>query len=150
MSTPWRRAAWRMFSSGRAVTARPLSMNSTACGPVSLVSIAVMSASPSRNCPGPMRPTSAARTLGSSFDLVAEMLDHAADRIGRRLAEAADRGIGHGLRQFFEQPLVPARRREQSGGFLGADPAGRALAAGFVGEEAHDVQRRVAGPVMLR
>src|SRR6185295_16648087 len=71
-------------------------------------------------------------------DLVREMLRDAANRIGRRLAEAADRGVGHRDRQLFQQSRVPPGRFHQVRGLGGADAAGRALAAGLVLEEAHE------------
>src|SRR5580765_6889068 len=69
-----------------------------------------------------------------SCELVREILHHAGDRIGRRLAQAADRGIGHRLRELVQERSVPARAREQTHRLLGANPARRALSAGFVGE----------------
>src|SRR5688572_28288440 len=76
--------------------------------------------------------------------LVREMLRDAADRIRRRLSESADRGVGHRHRELFQQRVVPFGRFHQVRRFRGADAAGRALAAGFMLEELHQVQGRVA------
>ena len=74
------------------------------------------------------------------FQILREELDHGHQRIGSRLAEAADRGIGHDLRQVLEQGRVPRLLRHKLNGLLGAIPAGRALAAALVLEELHEVQ----------
>src|SRR5208282_556243 len=50
------------------------------------------------------------------------------------------RGIAHRGRKLLEQLLVPPRALHQLDRLLGADPAGRALAAALVLEEAHEVQ----------
>ena len=47
--------------------------------------------------------------------------------------------------RLVEQRLVPAARRHQRDRLLGADPAGRALAAALVLEEAHQVDARPRG-----
>src|SRR4051794_12425885 len=41
--------------------------------------------------------------------ILPEMLQHLPDRIHRRLAQAADRGVAHHHAQIVEQRLVPAR-----------------------------------------
>src|SRR5439155_4827142 len=73
--------------------------------------------------------------------LFREILQHAQQRVGRRLAEPADRGIAHGVGELRQQRLVPGPGCHQRGGLLGAGPAGRALAATLVLEEAHQVER---------
>ncbi len=78
------------------------------------------------------------------------MLDYAANRIRRRLAEAADRSVGHRLRQFFQQCGVPLRLTQQTDGFCRSDAARRALPARFVGEELHQIERGIARAVVLR
>ena len=70
-----------------------------------------------------------------------EIFQHAEQRIRRRLAEAADRGVAHRGRQLGQQRRVPRALRHQLDGLLGADAAGRALAAAFVLEELHQVER---------
>src|SRR6266581_2924095 len=65
----------------------------------------------------------------SILELVREILEHAGNRIGRGLAQAADRSVCHGLRQILEERQVPARLRHQPDGLLGPDAAGRALSA---------------------
>src|SRR4029453_13739478 len=98
---------------------------------------------------------SCARTASGAFIglliyLVRKVFDHAGDRVGRSLAEPADRGIDHRPRQLGETRLVPARRLHQRHRFLGADAARRALPARLVGEEFHHVLRSVARAVVLR
>src|SRR5258706_15876877 len=104
MSTPWRLAAWMMVSPACAEMVSPFSLNSMA---------------------------SALPTGSFIFmsDLAREMLRDAADRVGRGLAEAADRRVGHRDREFLEERLVPLLRFHQLRRLGGADAAGRALAA---------------------
>src|SRR5450631_3095485 len=82
--------------------------------------------------------------------LVREMLRDAANRVGRGLAEATDRCVGHRDRKLLEERRVPLGRAHQSRGLRGAHAARRALAAGLVLEELHQVQRGVARLVVLR
>ncbi len=84
-----------------------------------------------------------------SRHLVSKIGLHAAHRVGRRLSEAADGGVGHDLIQVFERGVIPLRSLHELRGLAGADAAGRALAAAFVLEKAHDVERGVAGPVLI-
>src|SRR3954464_3135476 len=92
-------------------------------------------------------PSSLKPTRGRS-DFMGEVLLHAADRVGGGLAEAADGRVAHDLGQVLERRGVPARRFHQRHRLGGAHAARRALAAAFVGEEAHDVERGVAGLVV--
>src|SRR5258708_23885595 len=69
--------------------------------------------------------------------LVREMLGDAADRIRRRLAEAADRRVGHRHGELLEERAIPLRRFHEMRGLRGAHAARRALAARFVLEELH-------------
>ena len=62
--------------------------------------------------------------------------------LARRLAEAADRGVGHGAGELLRSGVSQAGRCISLHRLLGADPAGRALAAAFVLEEAHQVEGR--------
>src|SRR5437763_2131783 len=94
------------------------------------------------------RPASAASS--ASCDLLRKILDDARNRIGRRLAETADRRVRHRLRKLAQQRHVPRWLREERNGLLGADPAWRALAARFVGEEMHEIPCRIARAVTLR
>src|SRR6516165_6426384 len=64
--------------------------------------------------------------------LLREILEHAQQRVGRRLAEPADRGVAHGVRELRQQRLIPGPGCHQRGGLLGSRPAGRALAAALV------------------
>ena len=63
------------------------------------------------------------------------------DRVHRRLAQAADRGVAHDPRQFLQQRLVPVRRGHQLHRLFGADAARRALAAALILEKAQQVER---------
>ena len=76
-----------------------------------------------------MQPHPGARELGR------EEAQQAAHRVGRGLAEAADRGVAQGLREGLQPRHVPVVRAQQREQLFGAEAAGRALAAGFVGEE---------------
>src|SRR5262245_47510617 len=73
--------------------------------------------------------------------LLGKILQHAQQWVGRRLAEAADRGVAHSVRELGQQRLIPGAGCHQLGGLLGSRPAGRALAAALVLEEAHQVER---------
>src|SRR3546814_20877299 len=76
------------------------------------------------------------------LQLLREVLEDRHQGIGRRLAEAADRGVAHDLRQLLEQRRVPGLLAHQLHRLLGAVAAGRALAAGLVLAEAHEVEGR--------
>src|SRR5687768_14189319 len=125
MSTPWRAAAWMIVSPAKAEMVSPFSLKSM----VSAV---------------------AASSFIFISDLVRKVLRDAANGIGGGLPEAADGGIGHRDRQLFQQLAVPPGLLHQVRGLHGADAAGRALAAGLVGEELHHVRRGVARLVGLR
>ena len=116
-----------MVSPAKAEMVSPFSLNSIVSAPTGLVHLHAIAA-----------------------PRAGEVLRDAADRIGRRLPEAADRRVGHRDRELFEQRVVPLRRFHQLRGLGGADAARRALAARLVLEEAHQVQRRVARLVVLR
>src|ERR1700682_5977301 len=73
--------------------------------------------------------------------LVREMFGDAADRIGRGLAEAADRSVGHRDGKLLEKRGVPLRRLHELCRLRGTHAARRALAARLVLEELHQVQR---------
>ena len=90
------------------------------------------------------------RPRGAHFNSSGKVADHAGDGVGRRLPEPADRRVGHRPRQFVEQRQIPCRLLEQPDRLLGADAARRALAARFVGKKPHQVERGVAGAVVLR
>ncbi len=128
MKVPCRAAAWTISSPSGALTVRPSSVNSTT--PVTV--------------PPPLRAARSARAT-------AHRVSH---RDRRGLAEAADRGLLH-----REQPLVDLLPRHRRAAVLEllaemveraiSDPAGRALLAGLLGEEAHrlgeQAERGVAG-----
>ena len=67
-------------------------------------------------------------------------------RIRRGLAQTADRRVHHRLRQLLQQRGVPPLLLHQLEGLDRADAAWRALAAGFVGEELHQVARGARTP----
>src|SRR6478752_909492 len=79
-------------------------------------------------------------TRGRSGDFIGKVLLHAAYRVRRRLAQAADGSIGHDLVQVIQGGVVPMGRLHQLGRLRRAHAAGRALAAAFGGEEPHGVQ----------
>ena len=72
--------------------------------------------------------------------LAGEVFQDSDEGVGSRLAEAANRGVAHGVRQFCQQTCIPRPLRHQLDRLLAADPAGRALAAGFILEEPEQVQ----------
>ena len=71
-------------------------------------------------------------------------------RIRRGLAQTADRRVHHRLRQLLQQRGVPPLLLHQLERLDRADAAGRALAAGFVGEELHQVARGAGRGVVIR
>src|SRR5512142_2284515 len=127
MSVPWRFAASMIVSPAKAEIVSPFSLNSM----VSALS------------------TGSFIFIGSPSDLVREVLGHAADRVRRRLAEAADGSVRHRDRELLQELLVPFLRFHELRGLRGAHAARRALAAGFVLEEPHEVQCRVARAVLV-
>src|SRR5262245_22575664 len=118
MTTPCLRAVSMISSSARPTTVLPLSLNSigivAACWVLS-------------------------RSIANALlrELVRKVLHHAEQRVRRRLAEAADRGIRHRLGELVEQRLVPLALRHQRERLGGPDPARRALPTGFVPEKPH-------------
>src|SRR5882724_10393603 len=74
-------------------------------------------------------------------EFIREKLQDAQQRVWRRLAQAADRRVLHQLGKLGEQADVPRPLLHQFRGLLAADAARRALAAAFVLEEAHQVER---------
>src|SRR5258708_39711695 len=113
MSRPWRFAAWMMVSPACAEMVSPFSLNSM---PSAL-------------------PTGSFIFMS---DLAGEMLRDAADRVRRRLAEAADGGIRHRGRQLPPQTLGPLLRFHPVRGFRRADTARRAEPAPPLRDEAHE------------
>src|SRR3989304_686536 len=120
MAMPFRRAVSMMSSSGRPTTVLPLSLNSIG----SVASCFELTRS---------------ITLPPLANFAGEVLHDAERRVRRRLAQAADRGIHHGLREFREQRLVPLLRIHELQRLGGAHAAGGALAAGLVPEKFHQV-----------
>src|SRR3984957_9693797 len=85
----------------------------------------------------------------SDRELLWKVFNHSRQWIRGGLAEPADRGIAHSLAQFVEQFAVPHRPFHQQRRLLGAYAAGRALAAAFILEEPHQVQRGTLYTVMF-
>jgi hypothetical protein len=86
----------------------------------------------------------AGRPARAFTHFVRKVLVHAADGVGRRLAQAADGGIGHHLRQVVQQCRHPRLRRCISAPPWPC-PRGRACTGrSFRVQEAHHVQRRIA------
>src|SRR5262249_55521783 len=56
----------------------------------------------------------------------------------------------HGVTEFRQQRRIPHAALHELHGLFGADPARRALAAAFILEEAHQVQRRRLDVVLVR
>src|SRR5258708_27763715 len=81
-----------------------------------------------------------------SVNFGAKMFQHGLNRRGHDLAEAADRGKAHGLREFVEEREIGAILRfgyaalrpahEHIGHFLRTDAAGNTFAAGVISVEA--------------
>src|SRR3970040_373212 len=114
---PWRSATCQMVSPGRASTSLPLRVNL-------IESLIVLSRNPAL----------------LTNNVLAEMFQHHFQRVGGGLAEAANRGVGHGAAELLQESLVPNLLRHQLRRLLGADPARRALAAALVLEESHQVE----------
>src|SRR3954464_1325585 len=106
--TPCFLAVSMIFSSGRPITVCPLSLNSMGI----IASCWVV-------------------TRSISLHLLREISHHCQRGIGRRLPKAADRGVHHRLRQFFQQRLVPLALFHQRERLRRADTTGGALAAGL-------------------
>src|SRR5438309_6057882 len=134
-----------MVSFGSAVSATPFSLNSVGLTSRTLSSGAFIPA-PFVECAD----ADSSECAAKSFDFVRKILDHTRDRIGRRLSQPANRRVGHRLRELVQEGGVPIRLREQADGLFRSYAAGRALAARLVGEELHQVERRVARAVVLR
>src|SRR5579862_1166805 len=126
MSTPCRLAAWMMVSPAKAETVSPFSLNSMTSVPTGGSFIFIVS------------------------NLVRKMLRDASNRVRRRLSQAADGCVRHRHRKFLEKFLVPLGGLHQARGLRRADAARRALAAGLVLEETHEVLRGVPRLVVLR
>src|SRR5213075_1958706 len=127
MVTPCFLAVSMIFSSGRPITVWPLSLNSMGI----MASCWVVT-----------------RSIWL-LHLLREISHHRQRGVGRRLPKAADRGVHHRLRQLFQQRLVPLALFHEDQRLGGADAARRALAAGLVVEELHQVDRGFRGLVFI-
>src|SRR5258708_11831863 len=88
-----------------------------------------------------------------SVNFGAKMFQHGLNRRGHDLAETADRGKAHGLREFVEEREIGAILRfgyaalrpahEHIGHFLRTDAAGNTFAAGVISVEAHGIEGHV-------
>ena len=83
-------------------------------------------------------------------ELGGEETQQARDRIRCGLAEAADGCVAQGLREGLQARGVPVVRADLFEQLLGAEAAGRALAAGLVGEEGEQVVGDGAQFVLVR
>src|SRR5262249_17507961 len=124
-----RRAARKIVSPGRMSTSRPSMLKVLGLSPA-LVVIFVAQYVAALSSPTPER----------LLKLFGKILEHAQQRIGRRLAKPADRGIAHRVREFRQQRLIPRAGCHQLDRLLGSGAARRALPAAFVLEEAHQVE----------
>src|SRR5258708_24795197 len=125
---PQRRAARKMVSPSRPSTSWPSSVKLKGfAAPLVLIGRSLRRSSAPSPCPERL------------CEILGKILKDAQQRIWGCLTETADRGIPHGGGQLLEQALVPRSARHQFRGLLGPHPAGRALAAAFVLEEAHQV-----------
>src|SRR2546421_12788229 len=100
MSVPWRLATCQIVSPALASTSTPSRVKVTVL-PEPLVVIT-----------SPLAER-LAQLLGKIFQ-------HAQQRIGRRLAKPADRGVAHGVREFRQQRRVPRTLCHQTDGLLGS------------------------------
>src|SRR5260221_11308263 len=83
--------------------------------------------------------------LRPSRYLVREVFHHRKDRVGGRLPQPAYGCVHHRLGKFLEQGLVPLLFFDELQRLGRAHAAGRALAAGFLGEEFGQVARGGGG-----
>src|SRR5450432_1275590 len=140
---PQRRAARKMVSPSRPSTSWPSSVKLKGfAAPLVLIGRSLRRPSGRSSAPSPCPER--------LCEIVGEILKYAQKRIWGRLAETADRGILHGGGQLLEQALVPRSAGHELRGLLGPHPAGRALAAALVLEEAHQVQGHRLHVILLR
>src|SRR5512138_705386 len=94
-----------MVSSGRPITVLPLSLNSIGI----IASCCVV--------------TRSIANASLPFYFLREVPHHGQRRIRRRLSQATDRSVHHGLRKLLEQRLVPFARFHERQRLGGADAA---------------------------
>src|SRR3954453_23116380 len=160
MSVPWRCATCQMVSPLRAWTSWPSSVNATVSPPwpspctLSAGPVCATCGRPSTLVSPPAAPLLSwpyptglvVSFMESPFaqrpgQIVAEILEHAEQRVRRGLSQPADRGISHRGGQFGQQRLVPRPGCHQLDRLLGSCPARRALSAALILEKAHQVER---------
>src|ERR1041384_7856011 len=108
-------------------------------------------AAPLASCPYPTGSLLILSPLAERLlEIIAEITEHAGQRVRRGLAETADRGIAHRGGELGQQRLVPRPGCHQLDGLLGSGAARRALAAALVLEKAHQVERDRLHVVRLR
>src|SRR5258705_10936209 len=81
--------------------------------------------------------------------VIGKIFQHAQERVGRRLAEAADRGVAHGGGKLGQQRRIPTPLLHQLYRLLGAYAAGRALPTTLVFKETHEIDRGCLHVVLL-
>src|SRR5690625_1538134 len=91
-----------------------------------------------------------AAPVAAETDLFGEVLHGQQDRVRRRLAKTTDGGIHHRAGKLAKERVIPAILADQLYRLLAADPAGRALAAALILEEAQHVERRRLDRVLVR
>src|SRR5437868_3749560 len=64
--------------------------------------------------------------------VIGKIFQNTQERVRRRLAEAANRGVAHGGGKLGQQRRIPRPLLHQLHGLFGADAAGRALPATLV------------------
>src|SRR2546425_11666111 len=119
-----------MVSSDLPTTALPFNLNSTGI---------VAACAALRRSIGCLRP---------SRYLVREVFHHRKHRVGGGLPQSAYGCVHHRLGKFLQQRLVPLLFFDELEGLCRADPAGRALPAGLLGEELDKVFRGSRGAVL--
>src|SRR5579863_3669494 len=133
---PWRVAASIRLSSARPVTAVPFNVKWTGFGAGFDSTARSMTVSTATRSP--------------SFDFLWKVLHHGQRRVRRRLSEAANRCVNHRLRELRQERLIPAAPLHQREGLGCADATGRALPAGFLRKELHEVARGFRRRVPVR
>src|SRR5438874_9063413 len=88
--------------------------------------------------------------LSPSRDLLREVFHHRKHRVGGGLPQPAYGCVHHRLGKFLQEGLIPLLLLDQLERLGGADAAGGALAAGFLGEEFGEIARGARRAVLDR
>src|SRR6266446_10680981 len=84
-----------------------------------------------------------------SSDFLREVFHHRKHRVGGGLPQPAYGCVHHRLGKFLQERLIPLLFFYELQRLCSADPAGRALPAGFLGEEFRQVARGSGRPVPI-